>query len=84
MNKKLLDRYGLTKDGKSAFHVTIGSKGGKVASTGGFFGDRELARRAASKGGSVPWTDERRRKHSEVIRKSWIKRKLDSKNSTSV
>lgn len=66
------------------FYKRIGAKGGKVSSTGGFFGDRELARRAAKKGGSVPWTDERRKKHSETIKKMWARKKLDTENSTSV
>lgn len=83
-SQKLIKKHGRTKDGKSVFHVKIGAKGGKASSTGGFFGDRELARRAASKGGSVPWTEERRKKHSETIKKMWARKKLDTENSTSV
>lgn len=43
-NKK---RYG--KD----FYRVIGSKGGKLGRTGGFYANRELARRAGRKGGTI-------------------------------
>lgn len=43
-NKK---RYG--KD----FYKLIGSKGGKLGRTGGFYGNRELASVAGSKGGKI-------------------------------
>jgi general stress protein YciG len=35
------------------FYAKIGAKGGKVGRTGGFFANRELARKAGSIGGSV-------------------------------
>lgn len=35
------------------FWTKIGAKGGKVSSTGGFFGDRDLARRAGKIGGTI-------------------------------
>lgn len=35
------------------FYSRIGSVGGKNGHTGGFYADRELARRAGAKGGSV-------------------------------
>lgn len=37
----------------SDFYSKIGSKGGKLGKTGGFFADRELARAAGAKGGRV-------------------------------
>lgn len=33
------------------FYAEIGSKGGKLGTTGGFYADRELARRAGAIGG---------------------------------
>ena len=41
------ERYG--KD----FYAEIGRKGGKLGKTGGFYADRELARRAGAKGGKI-------------------------------
>lgn len=35
------------------FYAKIGAKGGKNGHTGGFFADRELARRAGQAGGRV-------------------------------
>lgn len=35
------------------FYAKIGAKGGKNGHTGGFFADRELARRAGREGGRV-------------------------------
>jgi uncharacterized protein len=35
------------------FYSKIGSKGGKLGRTGGFFANRELARQAGSKGGRI-------------------------------
>jgi len=35
------------------FYRRIGSKGGKNGHTGGFAADRELARRAGAKGGTI-------------------------------
>lgn len=40
-------RYG------SDFYVRIGQRGGKLGRTGGFYANRELAREAGRKGGSV-------------------------------
>ena len=40
-------RYG------SAFYARIGAKGGKNGHTGGFFADRELARKAGQVGGRI-------------------------------
>ncbi len=37
----------------SDFYSKIGSKGGKVGRTGGFFANRELARAAGAKGGRI-------------------------------
>jgi hypothetical protein len=37
----------------SDFYAKIGAKGGKIGRTGGFFGNRELARRAGAIGGSI-------------------------------
>ena len=37
----------------SDFYAKIGAKGGKLGKTGGFFADKELARRAGAKGGKV-------------------------------
>jgi general stress protein YciG len=35
------------------FYSKIGAKGGALGKTGGFFADRELARRAGAKGGRI-------------------------------
>lgn len=35
------------------FYKRIGSKGGKLGHTGGFYGNRELARIAGAKGGRI-------------------------------
>lgn len=43
-NKK---RYG------EGFYARIGALGGKKSTTGGFYADRELARRAGAKGGKI-------------------------------
>lgn len=40
------------KHGKD-FYKKIGSKGGKKGHTGGFFANRELARKAGKKGGKI-------------------------------
>ena len=40
------------KHGKD-FYKKIGSKGGKKGHTGGFFANRELARKAGQKGGRI-------------------------------
>lgn len=37
------------------FYKKIGSKGGKIGRTGGFYANRELARSAGSKGGQNRW-----------------------------
>lgn len=37
----------------SDFYAKIGAKGGVVGRTGGFFADRELARKAGAKGGRI-------------------------------
>ena len=37
----------------SDFYSKIGSKGGKLGRTGGFFANRELARAAGAKGGRI-------------------------------
>lgn len=42
-----LEKYGMT------FYQYNGSLGGKKGHTGGFFADRELARRAGAKGGRI-------------------------------
>lgn len=41
------DKYG------SDFYAKIGAKGGKLGKTGGFFANRELARKAGALGGSI-------------------------------
>lgn len=41
------ERYG------EDYYAKIGAVGGKLGKTGGFYADRELARRAGAKGGSV-------------------------------
>ena len=45
--KTNMRRYG--KD----FYSRIGSKGGKNSRTGGFYANRELARKAGAKGGKI-------------------------------
>jgi general stress protein YciG len=35
------------------FYKKIGSKGGKLSKTGGFFANRELAREAGARGGRI-------------------------------
>jgi uncharacterized protein len=37
----------------SDFYAKIGAKGGRLSNTGGFYADRELARRAGQAGGRV-------------------------------
>ncbi|HUY85220.1 MAG TPA: hypothetical protein VMU97_01765 [Candidatus Dormibacteraeota bacterium] len=37
----------------SDFYAKIGAKGGKLGKTGGFFANRELARKAGAKGGRI-------------------------------
>ncbi len=37
----------------SDFYAKIGSKGGKLGRTGGFFANRELAKLAGAKGGRI-------------------------------
>lgn len=37
----------------SDFYAKIGSKGGKLGHTGGFFANRELARAAGARGGRI-------------------------------
>ena len=37
----------------SDFYAKIGSKGGKLGKTGGFYANRELARKAGAKGGRI-------------------------------
>jgi general stress protein YciG len=50
------ERYG------ADFYKKIGSEGGKLGTTGGFYANRKLAREAGRKGGSVS-----KRKRSEKI-----------------
>ncbi len=55
MKKTILEKYGLTPDGKSALHSKIGSAGGSKSRGGGFgYGEqgKRLAQIAGSKGGS--------------------------------
>lgn len=54
------------------FYARIGARGGHVSTTGGFFANRELARRAGRKGGAIssraefkPTIEERRKKYLE-------------------
>ncbi|NNM44298.1 MAG: hypothetical protein HKM07_08165 [Chlamydiae bacterium] len=49
---KLAAKTNKIKYGKD-FYKRIGSKGGKNGHTGGFFADRELARRAGTIGGRI-------------------------------
>ena len=42
-----LEKYGMT------FYQYIGSVGGKIGTTGGFYANRELARIAGAKGGKI-------------------------------
>ena len=44
------------------FYASIGAKGGKLGTTGGFFANRDLARAAGAKGGKIS----RRRKVTDV------------------
>jgi general stress protein YciG len=37
----------------SDFYAKIGSKGGRLGHTGGFFANRELARKAGAEGGRI-------------------------------
>lgn len=56
------------------FYANIGAKGGAKGHTGGFYANRELARTAGAKGGTIsrrgPWTEEQkaeaRRKRAEA------------------
>jgi hypothetical protein len=42
-----IQQHGLTPDGRSAFHVAIGAKGGQSSNTGGFAAGEEGRKRAA-------------------------------------
>lgn len=42
----------ITKYGKD-FYARIGAMGGKMGHTGGFYANRELARKAGAKGGRI-------------------------------
>lgn len=48
------------------FYASIGAKGGKLGTTGGFYANRDLARVAGAKGGKIS----RRRKASEATAKT--------------
>jgi general stress protein YciG len=52
--KTIIGKYGLTEDGRSKHHVTIGADGGSAPYVGkkGFAADPELARLAGRKGGA--------------------------------
>ena len=50
--QSMIERYG-SEEAYKAHLRSIGSKGGKVPSTGGFAGDRALARRAGAIGGRI-------------------------------
>jgi general stress protein YciG len=45
--KTNIERYG------KEFYKIQGAKGGKLGRTGGFFANRELARKAGAKGGTI-------------------------------
>jgi general stress protein YciG len=49
--QKMIEKYGLTEDGRSKFYVEIGKQGGKVGRTGGFYVNKDLASKAGEKGG---------------------------------
>lgn len=49
---KLAAKTNKTKYG-SDFYAKIGAKGGRNGRTGGFYANRELARKAGKKGGSI-------------------------------
>jgi general stress protein YciG len=51
--KTMVERYGVDENGASLHHKRIGALGGKKGITGGFYSDRELARRAGAKGGKI-------------------------------
>lgn len=46
-------KYGLTEDGRSAFHVEVGAIGGRNGKTGGLYGDPERASKIGSVGGAI-------------------------------
>lgn len=48
----MIKKYG-SKKAYLEFMANIGQKGGKAPTTGGFYADRELARTAGAKGGSI-------------------------------
>lgn len=51
----------------SDFYARIGEKGGERGHTGGFYADRDLARRAGARGGRVS------RRHSPQRKFFWVK-----------
>lgn len=51
--KTIIANYGLTEDGRSAHHVAIGAIGGRKTGMKGFALNRELARTAGKKGGTI-------------------------------
>lgn len=61
------ERYG------TEFYRTIGAKGGRNGTTGGFYANRELARIAGAKGGRM---SKRKKKNEEPKKKSFIQRFL--------
>ena len=49
----------------SDFYAKIGQKGGRNGNTGGFYANRELARRAGQKGGKISKRGKANAKNSE-------------------
>ncbi len=49
---KLAAKTNKTKYGRD-FYAKIGAKGGRNGNTGGFYANRDLARKAGQKGGSI-------------------------------
>ena len=64
--KKNKQRYG------EDFYVKIGAKGGKAGNTGGFYANRELAREAGRKGGTISRRGKAKPKKEEKV--TWLRK----------
>ena len=52
LKQRMIAKFG-SEDAYKAYMRSIAAKGGKLGTTGGFFADRDLARRAGAKGGRI-------------------------------
>ena len=78
--KTNLNRTEMTIEGKTIkinpgeFYSIAGKLGGKASTTGGFYANNELARKAGALGGKNSkrtWSEEQKKAHSERLRETW-------------